>query len=33
VVVARKGGLIAKLSGRSWPDPDAVVAALRRARG
>jgi hypothetical protein len=31
VVVERKGGLIAKLVGRPWPETDAVVDAVRKA--
>ena len=31
MVVTRKGGLIAKLVGRPWPDPDDVIAAVRTA--
>jgi len=31
IVVTRKGGLIAKLTGRPWPATDAVVAAVREA--
>ena len=30
-VVSRKGGLIAKLLGKPWPDPEDVVAAVRDA--
>ena len=33
VVVSRKGGLIAKFTGRPWPEPDDVVAAVRDAVG
>jgi hypothetical protein len=32
-VIARKGGLVAKLVGRPWPDPDEVVRAIREAMG
>jgi len=31
VVAARKGGLIAKFTGRPWPDPETVVEDIRRA--
>jgi hypothetical protein len=30
-IVSRKGGLIAKLVGRPWPEADAVLAAVRAA--
>ena len=30
-VLSRKGGLIAKLTGRPWPSDDDVVAAVREA--
>jgi len=30
-VVSRKGGLIAKLTGRPWPEPEDVVGAVRAA--
>jgi hypothetical protein len=30
-VVSRKGGLIAKLVGRPWPEPDDVLSAVRGA--
>ncbi len=30
-VASRKGGLIAKLVGRPWPEHDVVVAAVREA--
>ena len=32
-VVSRKGGLIAKLTGRPWPDDEDVIAAVRDALG
>ena len=32
VVVSRKGGLLARLTGRPWPSTDRVVAAVRAAR-
>ncbi len=32
-VVSRKGGLLAKLLRKPWPDPDDVVAAVRGATG
>jgi hypothetical protein len=31
VVAGRKGGLIAKLIRRPWPDPEDVVSAVRAA--
>ncbi len=31
VVVTRKGGLLAKLLNRPWPQPDEVVSKLREA--
>jgi len=31
VVVSRKGGLLAKLTRRPWPEEDEVVAAVRAA--
>ena len=30
-VVSRKGGLLAKLLRKPWPDPEHVVAAVRAA--
>ncbi|MFQ5738622.1 MAG: hypothetical protein ACE5JX_06380 [Acidobacteriota bacterium] len=30
-VVSRKGGLLAKLLGRPWPNAEAVVTAVREA--
>ena len=30
-IVSRKGGLIAKLVGRPWPESDDVLAAVRAA--
>jgi hypothetical protein len=32
-VVSRKGGLIAKLTGRPWPDDEDVLSAVRGALG
>ena len=32
-VVSRKGGLIAKLTGRPWPEDEDVLAAVRNALG
>ncbi len=32
-VVSRKGGLVAKLTGRSWPEADDVLHAVREAIG
>ena len=32
-VASRKGGLIAKIVNRPWPDADDVVAAVRAAVG
>lgn len=32
-VLARKGGLIAKLTGRPWPTDDDVLKAVRGATG
>jgi hypothetical protein len=32
-VVSRKGGLIAKFTGKPWPDHDEVVRAVRAALG
>jgi hypothetical protein len=31
VVVSRKGGLLAKLTGKPWPDRDEVVRVVRAA--
>ena len=31
VVIERKGGLLAKLLGKPWPDSEAVVNAVRAA--
>jgi len=31
VVLARRGGLLAKLLGKPWPAPEEVVAAVRAA--
>jgi len=31
VLVSRKGGLIAKFTGKPWPDHDDVVSAVRAA--
>jgi hypothetical protein len=31
LVVSRKGGLIAKFTGKPWPDHDEVVRAVREA--
>ena len=31
LVVSRKGGLIAKFTGKPWPDHDDVVASVRAA--
>jgi len=31
IVASRKGGLIAKLTKRPWPEPAQVVAAVREA--
>jgi hypothetical protein len=30
-VASRKGGLVAKLINRPWPDEEEVIAAIRRA--
>jgi hypothetical protein len=30
-VIARKGGLLARLLGRPWPSDDDVLAAVRKA--
>jgi len=32
-VVSRKGGLIAKLTGRPWPEDEDVLSAVRDALG
>ncbi|MCP3920805.1 MAG: hypothetical protein GY711_35205 [bacterium] len=31
IVASRKGGLVAKLTKRPWPEPAQVVAAVREA--
>jgi hypothetical protein len=31
LVISRKGGLIAKFTGKPWPDRDEVVDAVREA--
>ena len=31
LIVSRKGGLIAKFTGKPWPDPDEVVREVRAA--
>lgn len=33
VIASKKGGLLAGLFGGGWPDPDAVIAALRPRLG
>ncbi|HVT45699.1 MAG TPA: hypothetical protein VMT00_15070 [Thermoanaerobaculia bacterium] len=32
LVISRKGGLIAKLTNRSWPQDEEVLAAVRDAQ-